>query len=40
MVVKKKKKAPDTNGASKRKADNNAGSPSEKKAKLEDAAKS
>jgi HAT1-interacting factor 1 len=38
MVVKKKKKAPNTNGAGKRKADGDAGSPSEKKAKLEDAA--
>jgi HAT1-interacting factor 1 len=37
MVVKKKKKAPDTG---KRKADGDAGSPSEKKAKLEDAAQS
>jgi HAT1-interacting factor 1 len=39
-IVKKKKKAPDTNGAGKRKADGDAGSPSEKKAKLEDAAQS
>ncbi|KIM90564.1 hypothetical protein PILCRDRAFT_1835 [Piloderma croceum F 1598] len=40
MVVKKKKKASDTNGAGKRKADGDAGSPSEKKTKLEDAAQS
>jgi len=40
MVVKKKKKAPDTNGVGKRKADDDAGSPSEKKAKLEEAAQS
>lgn len=37
MVVKKKKKAPETNGTAsgKRKADDDVGSPSEKKAKLE-----
>jgi HAT1-interacting factor 1 len=40
MVVKKKKKVPDTNGTGKRKADDDAGSPSEKKAKLEEAAQS
>jgi len=40
MVVKKKKKAPDTNGAGKRKADDDPGSPSEKRAKLEETAQS
>ena len=38
MVVKRKRKAPDTNGAGgKRKADDDAGDMSEKKAKLEEA---
>jgi HAT1-interacting factor 1 len=39
MVV-KKKKAPDTNLAGKRKADDDTGSPSEKKVRLEEAAQS
>jgi HAT1-interacting factor 1 len=42
MVVKKKRKTPDTNGAAagKRKADDDAGSTSEKKVKLDEAAPS
>jgi len=39
-VVKKKKKALEPNGSGKRKADDDPGSPSEKKVKLEEKAKS